>query len=109
MSKSRSFSALKINGIIGFDDYLWKLPNTNNIQTKPKIAIELLKTFGAVMYGRQTSFQNRVRGNILRESRSSEGGIAKLARYTGKVSRTSSALAEKLFSEDFKGVNYDSN
>ena len=79
------------------------------VNVKPKIAIELLKTFGAVMYGRQTSFQNRVRGNILRESRSSEGGIAKLARYTGKVSRTSSALADKLFSEDFKGVNYDSN
>ena len=79
------------------------------VKAKPTIAIELLKTFGAVMYGRQTSFQNRVRGNILRESRSSEGGIAKLARYTGKVSRTSSALAEKLFSEDFKGVNYDSN
>jgi CRP-like cAMP-binding protein len=79
------------------------------VGAEAKVAIELLKTFGAVMYGRQTSFQNRVRGNILRESRSSEGGIAKLARYTGKVSRTSAGLAEKLFSEDFKGVNYDSH
>ena len=35
-----SFELLKINGIIGFDDYLWKLPNTNNLLTNPKIAID---------------------------------------------------------------------
>ena len=34
-----SFELLKINGIIGFDDYLWKLPNSNNLLTNPKIAI----------------------------------------------------------------------
>jgi CRP-like cAMP-binding protein len=79
------------------------------VGTEAKVAIEILKTFGAVMYGRQTSFQNRVRGNILRESKSIEGGVARLGRYTGKVSRTSEALAKKLFSADFKGVNYDSN
>ena len=37
-----------------------------------------------------------------------EGGVHTLGRYTGKVSRTSPQLAAKLFSEDFKGVNYDS-
>ena len=31
-----SFELLKINGIIGFDDYLWKLPNSNNLLTNPK-------------------------------------------------------------------------
>ena len=35
-----SFELLKINGIIGFDDYLWKLPNSNNLLTNPKIAID---------------------------------------------------------------------
>ena len=78
------------------------------VRSKPTVAVELLKSFGAVMYGRQTAFQNKVRGNILRESKSIEGGVHKLARYTGKVSRTSPQLAKKLFSEDFKGVNYDS-
>ena len=79
------------------------------IQANPKIAMRLLQTFGGVMYARQSAFHNKVRGNILRECRSAEGGIAKLTRYTGKVSRTSPALAEKIFSEDFEGVNYDSN
>ena len=78
------------------------------VKSKPTVAVELLKSFGAVMYGRQTAFQNKVRGNILRESKSIEGGVHKLGRYTGKVSRTSPQLAKKLFSEDFKGVNYDS-
>ncbi len=78
------------------------------VKVKPEVAIELLKTFGAVMYNRQTTFQNKVRGNILRESKSIEGGVHTLGRYTGKVSRTSPQLAAKLFSEDFKGVNYDS-
>jgi len=79
------------------------------IQGNAKIAMRLLQAFGGVMYRRQTSFQNKVRGNILRECRSAEGGIAKLTRYTGKVSRTSPALADKLFSDDFEGVNYDSH
>jgi len=35
-----SFELLKINGIMGFDDYLWKLPNSNNLLTNPKIAID---------------------------------------------------------------------
>ena len=35
-----SFELLKINGIIGFDDYHWKLPNSNNLLTNPKIAID---------------------------------------------------------------------
>ena len=35
-----SFELFKINGIIGFDDYLWKLPNSNNLLTNPKIAID---------------------------------------------------------------------
>ena len=35
-----SFELLKINGIMGFDDYLWKLPNTDNLLTNPKIAID---------------------------------------------------------------------
>ena len=35
-----SFELLKINGMMGFDDYLWKLPNSNNLLTKPKIAID---------------------------------------------------------------------
>ncbi len=79
------------------------------IQGNAKIAMRLLQAFGGVMYRRQTSFQNKVRGNILRECRSAEGGIAKLTRYTGKVSRTSASLADKLFSDDFEGVNYDSH
>ena len=35
-----SFELLKIDGIMGFDDYLWKLPNTDNLLTNPKIAID---------------------------------------------------------------------
>ena len=35
-----SFELLKINGMMGFDDYLWKLPNSNNLLTNPKIAID---------------------------------------------------------------------
>ena len=35
-----SFELLKINGIMGFDDYLLKLPNSNNLLTNPKIAID---------------------------------------------------------------------
>lgn len=35
-----SFQLLKINGIMGFDDYLWKRPNYNNLLTNPKIAID---------------------------------------------------------------------
>jgi len=34
-----SFELLKINGIMGFDDYLWKHPN-NNLVTNPKVAID---------------------------------------------------------------------
>ena len=75
---------------------------------KPKLAIELLKAFGATMHARQVAFQHKVRGNILRESPTIEGAIAKLGRYTGKVSRTHSALADKLFSADFEGMNYES-
>ena len=78
------------------------------LKVNPQIGIELLQAFGAIMYGRQAAFQNKVRANILRESLSIEAGIAKLARYTGRVSRTSPSLAQKLFSEDIKGVNYDS-
>ena len=79
------------------------------VKVNPQIGIELLQAFGAIMYGRQVAFQNKVRGNILRESLSIEAGIAKMARYTGRVSRTSPVLAQKLFSEDFKGVNYNSD
>ena len=75
---------------------------------KPKLAIELLKAFGATMHARQVAFQHKVRGNILKESATIEGAIAKLGRYTGKVSRTPSALADKLFSADFEGMNYES-
>ena len=78
------------------------------LKVNPQIGIELLQAFGAIMYGRQAAFQNKVRANILRESLSIEAGIAKMARYTGRVSRTSPSLAQKLFSEDIKGVNYDS-
>tara|TARA_A100001035_G_scaffold218710_1_gene178631 strand:+ start:169 stop:798 length:630 start_codon:yes stop_codon:yes gene_type:complete len=35
-----SFELLKINGIMGFDDYLWKMPNSNNLLNNPKIAID---------------------------------------------------------------------
>lgn len=79
------------------------------VKVNPQIGIELLQAFGAIMYGRQVAFQNKVRGNILRESLSIEAGIAKMARYTGRVSRTSPVLAQKLFSEDLKGVNYNSD
>ncbi|MDB9866180.1 cyclic nucleotide-binding domain-containing protein [Pseudomonadales bacterium] len=79
------------------------------VKASPQTGIELLKAFGAIMYGRQSAFQNKVRGNILRESLSIEAGIAKMARYTGRVSRTSPALAKKLFSDDVKGVNYKSD
>ncbi|MEJ6591682.1 MAG: cyclic nucleotide-binding domain-containing protein [SAR86 cluster bacterium] len=79
------------------------------VKVNPQIGIELLQAFGAIMYGRQVAFQNKVRGNILRESLSVEAGIAKMARYTGRVSRTSPVLAQKLFSEDLKGVNYNSD
>jgi len=79
------------------------------LKVNPQIGIELLQAFGAIMYGRQAAFQNKVRGNILRESLSIEAGIAKMARYTGRVSRTSPVLAKKLFSDDVKGVNYKSD
>ena len=79
------------------------------VKVNPQIGIELLQAFGAIMYGRQVAFQNKVRGNILRESLSIEAGIAKMARYTGRVSRTIPVLAQKLFSEDLKGVNYNSD
>ena len=79
------------------------------LKVNPQIGIELLQAFGAIMYGRQAAFQNKVRANILRESLSIEAGIAKLARYTGRVSRTSPVLAKKLFSDDVKGVNYKSD
>ena len=79
------------------------------VKVNPQIGIELLQAFGAIMYGRQVAFQNKVRGNILRESLSIEAGIAKMARYTGRVSRTSPVLAKKLFSDDVKGVNYKSD
>ncbi len=35
-----SFELLKMDGIMGFDDYLWKQPNSNNLLTNPKIAID---------------------------------------------------------------------
>ena len=35
-----SFELVKIGGIIAFDDYLWKLPGSNNIVTNPKFAID---------------------------------------------------------------------
>ena len=79
------------------------------LKVNPQIGIELLQAFGAIMYGRQAAFQNKVRANILRESLSIEAGIAKMARYTGRVSRTSPVLAKKLFSDDVKGVNYKSD
>lgn len=79
------------------------------VKLKPQTGIEILQALGAVMYSRQVNFQNKVRSNILRESLSIEAGIAKMARYTGRVSRTSPALAQKLFAEDFRGVNYDSD
>jgi len=79
------------------------------VKVNPQIGIELLQAFGAIMYSRQAAFQNKVRGNILRESLSIEAGIAKMARYTGRVSRTSPVLAKKLFSDDVKGVNYKSD
>ena len=72
-------------------------------------ALKLLQAFGAVIYARQAALQHKVRGNILRESLSIEAAVAKLARYTGKISRTSPALAQKLFSDDIKGVNYNSD
>jgi len=35
-----SFELVRIGGIIAFDDYLWKLPGSNNILTNPKFAID---------------------------------------------------------------------
>jgi len=78
-------------------------------KASPMTALKLLQAFGAVIYARQAAFQHKVRGNILRESLSIEAAVAKLARYTGKISRTSPALAQKLFSDDIKGVNYNSD
>lgn len=35
-----SFELLRIGGVIGFDDYLWKLQGSNSIVTNPKFAID---------------------------------------------------------------------
>ena len=35
-----SFELLKVKGIIGFDDYLWTLPNSSSILTNPKVGID---------------------------------------------------------------------
>ncbi|UVW34328.1 cyclic nucleotide-binding domain-containing protein [SAR92 clade bacterium H455] len=76
------------------------------VSSNPKLAIQLLKAFGAIVSARSANFQNRVRGNILNDSRSIEAAIHKLGRYTGKVSRADDALDKKLFSADLESVSY---
>jgi len=75
-------------------------------RANPQLAIRLLKVFGGIIYRRQKAFQHRVRGNILSDGQSIEAAIHKLGRYTGKVSRADTALAERLFSADLEGENY---
>ena len=55
----------------------------------PKLAIELIKCLGVAIHNRSVTFQHKVRGNILREGKTVEGGVAKLVRYIGKVSQLS--------------------
>ena len=73
----------------------------------PKLAIEIVKSLGVAIHNRSVSFQHKVRGNILREGKTVEGGIAKLVRYIGKVSQCPESITNKLFSADLKGYNYD--
>lgn len=75
-------------------------------RANPQLAIRLLKVFGGIIYRRQKAFQHRVRGNILSDGQSIEAAIHKLGRYTGKISRADTALAERLFSADLEGENY---
>lgn len=75
---------------------------------EPRLAIELLKAFGSLISDRQAAFQNKVRSNILLESSDADAGILRLSNYTGKASKVSEKLGSRLFSEDFKGVNYQS-
>lgn len=78
------------------------------VTAEPRLAIELLKAFGSLVSDRQAAFQNKVRANILLESPDADLGIARLGSYTGKASKVSEKLGSRLFSEDFKGVNYKS-
>ncbi len=73
----------------------------------PKLAIELIKCLGVAIHNRSVTFQHKVRGNILREGKTVEGGVAKLVRYIGKVSQCPESVTNKLFSADLKGYNYD--
>ncbi len=73
----------------------------------PKLAIEIVKCLGVAIHNRSVAFQHKVRGNILREGKTVEGGIAKLVRYIGKVSQCPESVTNKLFSPDLKGYNYD--
>ena len=73
----------------------------------PKLAIEIVKCLGVAIHNRSVAFQHKVRGNILREGKTVEGGIAKLVRYIGKVSQCPESVTNKLFSADLKGYNYD--
>ena len=73
----------------------------------PNLAIEILKCLGVAIHNRSVAFQHKVRGNILREGKTVEGGVAKLVRYIGKVSQCPESVTNKLFSADLKGYNYD--
>jgi CRP-like cAMP-binding protein len=78
------------------------------VDSRPKLAIKLLKLFGSMVSSRQIAFQHSVRANILKDSRSVEAAVYKLGRYTGKVYKADAELTERLFSADLEGTNYNS-
>ena len=73
----------------------------------PSLAIEIIKCLGVAIHNRSVAFQHKVRGNILREGKTVEAGVAKLVRYIGKISQCPESITKKLFSADLKGYNYD--
>ncbi len=73
----------------------------------PSLAIEIIKCLGVAIHNRSVAFQHKVRGNILREGKTVEAGVAKLVRYIGKISQCPESVTKKLFSADLKGYNYD--
>ena len=76
--------------------------------TRPKLAIKLLKLFGSMVSSRQIAFQHSVRANILKDARSIEAAVYKLGRYTCKVYKADAELTQRLFSADLEGTNYNS-